>query len=280
MPQAWEFQTETLEPADPVTLARAALGQPVAGEVIGREEPSARVQAPSAGPTVAAASLPLARGPQLLALGQRPAETTATAPPAPGATLDLARLAELNGLIQSLYRALTEREAGATGPLLALGPSPAGGAVSSTTAGLGTAPVQMASAASAGGSGPDYVDPTRQTIDAIERRLDQQIRQNRSTPEIAQTRFTLAQAIWNSSDAEEAQTRALTLARQSKAALDAVANRDTDTSVLELREAVNDWISVREGPIGKPRANLVGTNRAELRLAPVDTTRGPTDTGF
>ena len=79
--------------------------------------------------------------------------------------------------------------------------------------------------------------------------------------------------------AEETQTRALTLARQSKAALDAVANRDTDTSVLELRAAVSDWITVREGPIGKP-GHLVGTNRAEMRLAPVDTTRGQTNTGF
>jgi hypothetical protein len=216
----------------------------------------------------------------VLTVGQRPAATAATASPTPGATLDLARLAELNGLVQSLYRALTEREAGATGPLLALGPAAApGGPVSSATAALGTGQVQMASAASAGGSGPDYVDPTGQTIAAIERRLDQQIRQNRSTPEIAQTRFTLAQAIWNSSDAEETQTRALTLARQSKAALDAVANRDTDTSVLELRAAVSDWITVREGPIGKP-GHLVGTNRAEMRLAPVDTTRGQTNTGF
>ena len=123
------------------------------------------------------------------------------------------------------------------------------------------------------------MDPTRQTIDAIERRLDQQIRQNRSTPEIAQTRFTLAQAIWNSSEAEETQTRALALARQSKAALDAWKDRDSDVSVVELREAVNDWISVREGPIGKP-GHLVGTNRAQLKIAPVDTNRGLTETGF
>ena len=280
MPSAWEFQTETLEPADPVIVARAAPAQPVAGEVLAREAPSVRIQAASTGPTVAEASVSFARSPQVLTVGQRPAATAATASPAPGATLDLARLAELNGLVQSLYRALTEREAGATGPLLALGPAAApGGPVSSATAALGTGQVQMASAASAGGSGPDYVDPTGQTIAAIERRLDQQIRQNRSTPEIAQTRFTLAQAIWNSSDAEETQTRALTLARQSKAALDAVANRDTDMSVLELRAAVNDWITVREGPIGKP-GHLVGTNRADMRLAPVDTTRGQTNTGF
>ena len=140
------------------------------------------------------------------------------------------------------------------------------------------APLQLASAASSGGSGPDFVDPTGQTIAALERRLDQQIRQNRSPPEIAQTRFTLAQAIWNSSDAQEVQTRALSLARQSKAALDAVPEQDTNVSVIELREAVNDWISVREGPIGKP-GRLVGTNGVELKLAPTSD-RGPTDLGF
>ena len=282
MPPVWEFQTDSVEPADPVTLARAAASQPVAGEVTARQTSTARVPVSSAAPTVAAASPSLApAGPQVLTLGHRTAETAATPARAPGAPLDLARLAELNGLVQSLYRALTEREAGASGPLLALGPAPGtGGPVSSAAAGLGTAPAQLASAASPGGAGPDYVDPTGQTIAAIERRLDQQIRQNRSPPEIAETRFTLAQAIWNSSDAEETQSRALTLAKQSKAALDAVADRDTDVSVVELREAVNDWISVREGPIGKPRGNAVGTNRADLRLAPVDTTRGPTDTGF
>jgi serine/threonine protein kinase len=286
LPPAWEFQTETVEavePAERMSLATTALWRPVAGEAIGREPSTARGQGSSEGPSLSAPSAPLTRSPEVLTLGHRPGEPAATAAPAPGATLDLARLAELNGLVQALYRALTDpREAGATGPLLALSPGLAtGGPVSSaTTPGLGAAPVQVASAASAGGSGPDYVDPTGQTIAAIERRLDQQIRQNRSPPEIAETRFTLAQAIWNSSDAEETQTRALTLARQSKAALDAVPHRDTDVSVTDLLDAVNEWISVREGPIGKPNGNLVGTNRAQLKLAPVDTTRGPTNTGF
>ncbi|HET6981771.1 MAG TPA: hypothetical protein VFI53_06500, partial [Myxococcaceae bacterium] len=101
--------------------------------------------------------------------------------------------------------------------------------------------------------------------------LDQEIRQNRSAPEIAETRFTLAQAIWNSSDAEEAQNRALGLARQSKAALDAVAEQDT--TVVELRDAVNDWISEREGPVGKPPlgGHLVAP-RSGLKLEPVDKT--------
>ena len=279
-PTGWEFQTETIDPADPVTPTRPALPQAQAGQVSPRDgsTPAVRVLGESASVPAQTASLP--GSPRVLSIGRRPAEVAASAA-APPATLDLSRLAELNGLVQALYRALSEpREPGSMGPLLGLSPAPAvGGAVATTSAGLGSGSVQMASAASPGGSGPDYVDPTRQTIDALERRLDQQIRQNRSTPEIAQTRFTLAQAIWNSSEAEETQTRALALARQSKAALDAWKDRDTDVSVVELREAVNDWISVREGPIGKP-GHLVGTNRAQLKIAPVDTNRGLTETGF
>jgi len=113
------------------------------------------------------------------------------------------------------------------------------------------------------------VDPTGQTIAAIERRLDQQIRHNRSPPEIAETRFALAQAIWNSSDGEQAQIRALTLARQSKAELESVAGLDANVNLLELRNQVTDWLSLREGPIGKPRGNLtVETRRDGLELSP------------
>ena len=54
--------------------------------------------------------------------------------------------------------------------------------------------------------------------------------------------------------------------------------QDTDAWMIELREAVNDWISVREGPIGKP-GRLLGTNGAELELAPTSD-RGPTNFGF
>jgi hypothetical protein len=279
LPTAWEFQTEAVDPADPVTLASPAQPQVRAAQAP-RDVTTAAVHASSEPTSAVAQSAPMPGSPQVLSIGHRPAQV-AGSPAAPAATLDLARLAELNGLVQALYRALTEpREPGTMGPLLGLSPAPAvGGAVSTTTAGLGTGSVQMASAASPGGSGPDYVDPTGQTIAAIERRLDQEIRQNRSAPEIAETRFTLAQAIWNSSDAEETQTRALTLARQSKAALDAWKDRDTAVSVVELREAVNDWISVREGPIGKP-GHLIGTNGAQLKLAPVGTNRGPTETGF
>jgi hypothetical protein len=105
------------------------------------------------------------------------------------------------------------------------------------------------------------VDPSAATIAAIERRLDQQMRLNKSAPEIAQTQFALAQVLWNSSDAAELQSRALSLARQSKAALDAVSAEDS--SVVELRQAVNDWLTVREGPTGKPRGG--GLTRGQLK---------------
>jgi len=189
--------------------------------------------------------------------------------------IDLGRLSELSGLVQSLYRALTEGRAGnVSGPLLALSPNPGVGAMvpSGAAPGVSGEPMPLASVGGSGGSGPDFVDPNGETIAAIERRLDQQIRQNRSPSEIAQTRFDLAQAIWNSSAAEVVQSRALTLARQSMAALDAVPEQESDASVIELRQAVNQWISSREGPIDKP-GRVVGTNGAELNLGP---TRGPT----
>jgi hypothetical protein len=228
----------------------------------------------SAAPALATAAAVPREGPLVLTIGHRASEIGST--PTKAEALDLGRLSELSGLVQGLYQALTEPRAGnAPGPLLALpaGVGMAGAAAPGAAPGLSTAPVQLASVPGSGGSGPDYVDPTGQTIAAIERRLDQQIRQNRSPSEIAQTRFTLAQAIWNSSGDQEVQTRALTLARQSKAALDAVPEQQTDPSVVELRQAVNDWISSREGPIQKP-GHLVGTNGVELKLDPMQP-RGP-----
>jgi len=278
LPPAYEFQIQGVEPAEPVALGRAAVPRPVAEEATVHQTASSMpVSRSSDSPSLATSARPSASSPQLLTLGRRAAETGA-APQAPA--LDLGRLSELSGLVQSLYRALTEaREAGSAGPLLALSPglptgtaSPAGAA-----SGVSGAPLQLASAGSPGGSGPDFVDPNQQTIAAIERRLDQQIRQNRSPPEIAQTRFALAQAIWSSSDAEASQTRALGLARLSKLALDAVSVQDTSSSVIELRQAVNDWISERERSLGKPQL-VVGKDPAELKNDAVE--RGPTNLGF
>lgn len=278
LPPDYEFQVDAVEPTEPVVLASAAQSRPGVSEVVGHETASKRtVESTSAPAFVAPAASPV-RSPEVLAIGHRAPGAVGT--PAASTALDLGRLSEMSGLVQALYHALTEPRQGSSGPLLALSPTLATGppVTSGPAPGASSAPLQLASAAGSGGSGPDFMDPAGQTIAAIERRLDEQIRQNRSPPEIAQTRFTLAQAIWNSSDAEEVQTRALSLARQSKAALDAVPEQDTSSSVLELREAVNDWISVREGPIGKP-GHLVGVNGTELKLAPTGD-RGLTNLGF
>jgi hypothetical protein len=269
LPPAYEFQIETLEPAEPVVMQASAPAFSAPGPVIRESRTSVRTEAPSQGGPLAAPSAPVPRRPEMLVIGYRPPEPGAASVQVP--VLDVDKLAELRGLVQALYRALTEpREGMAGGPLLALSPSSAPGAVGpSAPAGTSTLPLQLASAATPYGSAPDFVDPTGQTIAAIERRLDQQIRHNRSPPEIAETRFALAQAIWNSSDGEQAQNRALTLARQSKAELESVAGLDANVSLLELRNQVTDWISLREGPIGKPRGNLtVETRRDGLRLSP------------
>ncbi|HZJ53667.1 MAG TPA: serine/threonine-protein kinase [Myxococcaceae bacterium] len=268
LPPAYEFQVETLEPPEPVVVLA---GAPAfgAGGAPGRESwTSSRAAASSQAAALATPSAPVAQRPEVLIIGHRTPEHAAASAEAPA--LDLGKLAELRGLVQALYRALSEpREGMAGGPLLALSPNPATGGAGSTPVATSAAPVQIASAATPYGSGPDFVDPTGQTIAAIERRLDQQIRHNRSPPEIAQTRFALAQAIWNSSDTEQSQIRALSLARQSKAELDAVAGLNANVSLLELRAQVNDWISLREGPVGKPRGNLtVETRRDGLGLPP------------
>jgi len=260
LPPAYEFQIEGVDPAEQVALATAALPQAASNETRDRESTfSMRAGASAPAPSLATSPAPQARGPEVTTVGHRAPEVVAT--PAAAPALDLARLAELNGLVKALYQALTEPRDG-NAPLLALSPTLATGAAvpSGAAAGTSGAPLQLASAESTGGSGADFMDPTGQTIAALERRLDQQIRQNRSPPEIAQTRFALAQAFWNSSDAEEVQSRALNLARQSKAALDAIPK--DDDSVKDLRDAVNDWISSREGPIGKP-GHLVGMNQAD-----------------
>lgn len=278
LPPAYEFQADGLDPADRVVLVSTAPPQPGPAEAPSREASTGHTGA-SSSPLASPSATP-PRGPEVLTIGRRRPESSVAAAPAPAPGFDLDRLAELRGLVQALYRALTEPREGSTqAPLLALSPAPATGAsVASTGAAPSTASaLQVASIAPTGGSGADYVDPSGQAIAAIERRLEQQIRKNRSPPEIAETRFALAQAIWNSSDAAEAQTRALSLARESKAALDAVI--DQDSTVLELRDAVNDWISVREGPINKPRGNLIDTRRDQLRMAPMDNL-GLTDIGF
>ena len=64
----------------------------------------------------------------MLVIGHPPPGPTAAS--GEGPALDLDKLAELRGLLQALYRALSEpREGTAGGPLLALSPNPAAGGV-------------------------------------------------------------------------------------------------------------------------------------------------------
>jgi len=255
---AYEFQIEGVEPIDPVAPAASArAGAPLAPAV---QEGSRPVLAGEGPRGAALPSRPAAvGGPEVLRIGLAPSPSGAAEEARRGA--DSKRLLELQALLESLYRALSERrEPGASGPLLALSAPPA---VPGTAApaGPGTgAPVQVASASLAA-SGDVWTDPSAENIAAIERRLAQQIRQQRAPPEIAQTQFALAQAIWDSTDAAESQNRALDLARKSKATLDSV--QDGDASVAELRQAVDHWISMRTGPIDKPRGGRAV--RSDLR---------------
>jgi len=274
IPPAYEFQTEGVEPGTPLQ-PEAALAPRLTGGGPLRSEAREPARAAQSQPGVAAQAAgprPVAR-PDLLTIGRWAAapETPAGATRAPG--IDLGRIAELQNLVTALYRALSEPHAAdARGPLLALSPVAASPAGVAPPAAATSAPVpssvQWASSGLSGPSGPDWVDPSAATIAAIERRLDQQMRLNKSAPEIAQTQFALAQVLWNSSDAAELQSRALSLARQSKAALDAVSVEDS--SVVELRQAVNDWLIVREGPPGKPRGG--GLTRGQLKREFVDPT--------
>ncbi|MGZ6141259.1 MAG: protein kinase domain-containing protein [Myxococcaceae bacterium] len=263
IPPAYEFQAEGVEPGT-LLQPEAALPPRLTGASPLRSEAREPPRAAQAQPAVTAppeGPRPSAR-PDLLTIGRWAAapEAPVAAAHAPG--MDLGRLAELQNLVTALYRALSEPHAAdARGPLLALSPVPVPPAAAAS-APMVPSSVQWASSGLAGPSGPDWVDPSAATIAAIERRLDQQIRLNKSAPEIAQTQFALAQVLWNSSDAAELQSRALSLARQSKAALDAVSVEDS--SVVELRQAVNDWLVVREGPTGKPRGG--GLIRGQLQL--------------
>ena len=81
-----------------------------------------------------------------------------------------------------------------------------------------------------------------------------QIQQHRSTSVIAETRFALAVAIWDSSDAESSQTRALDPgAPEQGRPGDWCPVADSNPSVPELQQTVDDWLNQREGPTEKPR---------------------------
>ena len=257
MPPAYEFQAEGLEPADALGRTIATVVAPGTGSAVQASlalAPGASARAPDLGVTSASWAL----GPDVLTIGHRPAAVPPALDPARTPGLDLQRLAELRSFLEALYRAMSEpREPGSQAPLLALAaPSASGGPVAAPAAAgspSATSPQQIASALASTSSGPDWVDPAGANIAALERRLDQQIKMQRSAPEIAETQFALAQAIWDSGDATQSQTRALALARESKAALDAVT--DGDTAVVQLRQAVDNWISTRTRPLDNPHTS-------------------------
>jgi len=264
MPPAYEFQVEAVEPADLLPATAATAVTVVPASTASRSEGAFASSSLVVG--VSPVSAPVhgraTSSPEVLAIGRaaRAAETPVAAPGP--ASVDGERLAELRRLLEALYQALTEPHTPGQGPLLALSPTP-----SMTSPGApASAPVAPAAQVNWGSAGlaatessPEWVDPSAATIASIERRLEQQIRLNRSPPEIAQTRFALAQALWNSSDTDESQIRALALARQSKAALDSLS--DSNSSLVELRQQVDDWIRVRTGPVSKPRDSRLTTGR-------------------
>ena len=257
LPPALEFQTEGFEPVSPLPLEPAP-GPRLAGAVRADRCPAAGARrADPAGRDCADFGQEaggVARSADHRPVGSAPSETPSAAGRPAG--IDLGRLAELQSLVTALYRALSDpRGADARSPLLALSPLPvATGAVAPATAspsGPAAPPVEWASAGPASSASPDWVDPSGATIAAIERRLHQQIQQNKSPHGIAQTQFALAQALWNSTDSEDLQARAVSLAQQSKAALDAVTGEDL--SVVQLRKEVDNWLNTREsGPFYKP----------------------------
>jgi hypothetical protein len=264
MPPAYEFQTEAVEPADLLPTTGATAATLVPASTTSRSDPALASSSPVGGAAPALAPAPgrSTPRPEVLAIGRTVRLTEAPAATPGPASEDAERLAQLRRLLEALYQALTEPHPAGQGPLLALSPTPSMTSPGAPTS-AAVAPGAQVNWASAGlaatESSPEFVDSSAATIASIEHRLDQQIRQNRSPPEIAQTRFALAQALWNSSDAEDSQTRALALARQSKAALDSLS--DSNSSLLELRQQVDDWISLRTGPVSKPRDSRLTIGR-------------------
>ena len=236
------------------------------------------------GPTLAAAvpvvhprAAPAVNRPGLLVIGQRSAETGAA--PASSPAHDAARLGELKKLLEALVQAVTEHHDGDGHPLLALGAPAAQSTVApGANPAASTGQTELAQLSGAAGGGSEWDDLSTGEVDLLERRLSLQIEQHRSTSVIAETRFSLAQAIWDSSDSDatpagcasaQATTttprcRALALARQSKAALATVASYDPDPSVQALAQTVDDWLNQREDPVTKPRGGRLSLNPNRL----------------
>jgi len=191
----------------------------------------------------AASTPPAATRPAVLVIGQRSAAVRGSDPLATGKPA----AAPLK-LLAALLESLTRPRDGEVSPLLALGPTSMQGLL--TNNGPAGVPAQTPGQLeldplSIPGAGTSQWDDTAAAgIDTLERKLALQIEQHRSSSVIAGTRFALARAIWDNSDAPSAQSRALTLANESKAALAAIPVYNLSPGVKELRESVDDWLNV------------------------------------
>ena len=265
MPPVYEFAVESLDSPTPV-VDRSATPAPSLGRTSELVRPALATSAPVAHPWAA----PTVNRPGLLVIGQHAASTTGGAS-AGSVAHDAARLGELKKLLEALFRAVTEYHEGDGHPLLALGAP----AATTMPPSVGAAEQTELSQLSVSGSGnSEWNDVASGGVDMLERRLSLQLEQHRSPSVIAETRFSLAQAIWDSSDSDATpancaaaqatvttpRCRALSLARQSKAALATVASYDQDPSVQALAQSVDDWLSERDNPVMKPRGGRLSLN--------------------
>jgi hypothetical protein len=256
LPPVYEFAVEMLDPPSLVVERRAA-PLPVLASSAGTTQ---RVQS-AAALVVFPAPTAQAR-PAVLVIGQRGRDAP-LAEDAAAAGHDAARLGEPQALVEALPQSLTDHRDGTLRPLLALGPAPLQPPAPSAAPGTGmpaSSGRRLAELSIPAGGDLVWDDGAATQIDSIERKLSLQIQQHRSTSVIAGTRFALAQAIWDSSVAASSQSRALALARQSKAALATVPARLIDPSVAELQQNVDDWLNQREGPVEKPHGGRLVLN--------------------
>jgi serine/threonine protein kinase len=262
LPPALEFQLESAEAlalaADSPVDQNTSPGAPASEEARAAASAAAQLASVLAGPS----------RPNLSVL------TTGSAKPVvtswnggPTRILDASRFAELRALIESLVHTFIDSFESQSGPTLATAPAapglaPGEGVTASAQTG---APAPQPGIP---GSAPalEWQDSSAATIAAIERRLSLQIEQRQSTTTIAQTRFALAQTIWDATDSPAAQDRALSLAYQTQADLQAAPDIST---VRELRQNVTQWIDSREGPVTKP-GRLTGPSDPNLERAPAN----------
>jgi hypothetical protein len=241
MPPALEFQPETAEAlalaADAPVELPPALAAPAGEE---------RRAASSAAAAQLASVLTAPSRPSLSIIANGTGQVNSWSSE-PTRLLDAKRFAELRALIESLVHTFLESYEAATQPALAVAP-----VVPGLPGGIPLAGSEAAQPTLQPGGGTpalQWQDSSAATISAIENRLALQIEQKQSTTTISQTRFALAQALWNTTDSPATQSRALALAYQTQAELRSAPDVST---VRALRQDVTDWIDAHDGPISKP----------------------------